>query len=307
MTFGVDRSVCTWGRRAGRRWPAALGAVAIGLLSWPALAQDGSAYLATQEMGSAQAFELYAVFTELNFSSISQDNSVAHPVSSRNTGLRVGAVFAAASLNSVIVPSVTVNGISGSTTNPFATIDTTGRAVGADIFASYVLNENVDLTAGAGVSIGRNELTFNGGAVPSVTNLQTYFASLGLGYVLYQNERLTVRLGDQLTVGYTHADYDPLNSVDESSARTLENRLSLSAFYDLTDATTLDADISLVNLIVAQQLEAENPPDRTYGLVSLGISHEVADNITVYGRGSVVAGGTRSGSVLGQIGIRTRF
>jgi hypothetical protein len=110
-----------------------------------------------------------------------------------------------------------------------------------------------------------------------------------------------------LTFGYTHADYDPLNSVDESSARTLENRLSLSAFYDLTDATTLDAEISLVNLIVAQQLEAENPPDRMYGLVSLGVSHEVADNITVYGRGSIVAGGTRTGSVLGQIGIRTRF
>lgn len=294
-------------RGAGGGLSVALAGMALGFLASPAIAQDSSVYLATQEMEPAQAFELYGVFSELNFSSISQDNSVSHPVSSRNIGLRVGAIVVAAPLNSVIVPSVTVNGISGSTTNPFATIDTTGRAVGADVFASYALTEKIDLTAGAGISIGRNELTFNGGAVPSITNLQTYFASLGLGYVLYQSEGMTVRLSDRLTFGYTHADYDPLNSVDESSARTLENRLSLSAFYDLTDATTLDADISLVNLIVAQQLEAENPPDRMYGLVSLGISHEVADNIDIYGRGSIVAGGTRTGSVLGQIGIRTRF
>lgn len=84
-------------------------------------------------------------------------------------------------------------------------------------------------------------------------NLQSYFASLGLGYELYQNDDLSIRMGDQLTLAYTHADYDPLNSVAESSARVLENRLSLTAFDDLADATTIDADISLVNLIVAQQ------------------------------------------------------
>lgn len=293
--------------RAERGVPVALAGLALCILAAPAIAQDSSVYLATQQMDAAQAFELYGVFSELNFSNISQDNSVLHPVSSRNIGMRIGAIVVAAPLNSVIVPSLTVHGISGSTTNPFATIDTAGRAVGADIFASYALTEEIDMTAGAGISIGRKALTFNGGHVPSITHLQTYYASLGLGYVLYQNEGLTVRLSDQVTFGYTHADYDPLNSVDESSARTLENRLSLSAFYDLTGATKLDAEISFVNLIVAQQLEAENPPDRVYGLVSLGLSHEVADNIDVYGRGSIVAGGTRSGSVLGQIGIRTRF
>src|SRR5690606_38134815 len=203
-----------------------------------------------------------------------------------------------------IIPSVTTERRSGSVATWGGNLDTSGHLTGADISVLAPLSDTVDVSFGAGIGRGSRSRDF--GPVTSVTELTTYSLNAGITAELYNDETIRVTVGEWLGFYHLHADYDLFGPAAEATGRLLENRVSLAASYALSDAAPLDADVSLVHLLVAETLPGEDPLDRTYGMLSLGASHDMGDAATLYGRiGTVV--GSSQGSTFGKIGMRINF
>ncbi|MCD7059999.1 hypothetical protein [Pelagibacterium xiamenense] len=248
----------------------------------------------------------FGAFAELSYSSVRQDDSVAHPANTGTGGVRLGLMVAVPDANAVVLPSLTVERSSGTGSNPFATTEATGTVLGGDLSAAIALTPHVRMYLGAGAAAGTQEVVFND-ADTSLTDIRRISARAGFGVDIYKGDEATVAISNMLEFARLHADYAPQNSVDASQATSLANSLKITGTWDVTDATTLNASASFVHLFVAEPLAGENPLDENYGVISVGASHELSPQFSIYGNAGVVVGGIRQGSVTARLGIATYF
>lgn len=288
--------------RAGLMLSAALTA---GMMALPVWAQDSAGQTQNARQTSVPSGP-FGAFAELNYGSVQQDDSVAYPASNDVVGATFGVLIALPDIRAVMIPSLLVERSSGEGANPFATTEATGAVVGGDVALAMAVAPDVRLHLGAGVGTGEQEVVFNGADV-SVTDLMRYSARVGLSGDVYADDGFTLTLSNMLEWTRLNADYAPTNSVDRSSATVLANNLKLTGTWDVTEATSLNASATFVHLFIAEPLAGDNPFDENYGILSLGASHDLDDQLSVYGNAGVVVGGIRQGSVTAKLGIATYF
>lgn len=245
-------------------------------------------------------------FAELGYSGTDESSTIPFADSSRQLQWRVGAIARYLDSRLVVTPSLTLRHQWGSGANRFADIDTSGTIAGAGLSLAYAPTHNLRFQVGGTVSGGEQEAVFNG-ADSSLTGLFSASAHAGVGIDIYRDLRSRITISNQLAYHYSHADYAPTNSVDESHSRLVSNTLSLSGTYQVNADTSLNASVGLVSLLKAEVMTGEDPLDTSYGLVSVGASHEVADGFTLYGNIGTTIANQNSTDLNGKLGLRIMF
>lgn len=246
------------------------------------------------------------VYTELGYAGTDESPDIPFADTSRQLQWRVGAIARYLDSRLVVMPSLTLKHQWGSGANAFADIDTTSNIVGAGLSLAYAPTYNVRFQFGGSISGGEQEAVFNA-ADSSVTGLFSASAYAGVGFDIYRDLRSRITLSDQLAYHYSHADYAPNNSVSDSHSRIISNTLSLSGTYQVDADTSLNASVGLVSLLEAEVFSGEDPLDTSYGIVSVGASHDFGDGFTLYGNIGTTIGKENATDLNGKLGLRIMF
>lgn len=249
---------------------------------------------------------IVGVFSELRYGATDEGANIAFPDSSRSLTVKLGTISSFPEAGLVVIPSITLKGQSGTGANAFVPIDTSATIVGAGINAIYSPLRFLHLRAGGTIDIGWQEAVFNS-ADTSDTRLWNASVFGGVSVDVWRNQRAKLSISDQLAYSSSHADYAPTNSIDASDGHVLSNTLSVIGTYDLTDATRASVSAGLVSLLDSKVLAGEDPLDPNYGIVSLGLSHDVSEHLTIYGNASATVGNEAHQGFSGTLGVRKMF